>query len=141
MTKAKKWGYVNLAMALLLIIMIVLTFTYEIAARERYIESIADEEQKRGEGLASIFIIIFMVFAAIAYGVCAVLIGISAIGLLTKGKKGFAITGIVGKILGIIGFGLMFFLTVSTFSKILYALLGLAYCIGGFIEIKHCKEL
>ncbi len=144
MARTKKslvWAICNLAMALILIGMIVFAFTYDLNARQEYISKIEDSNQQLGEGIGTIFIVVFMLFASIWYGVMALILLISSIGLFSSGKRGFVITGAIAKLLSPVAYVFMLLITVSVVCKIVYGGLAAVYLAGAIVDFAMNKKL
>ncbi len=144
MARTKKslvWAICNLAMALVLIFMIVFAFTYDLNARQEYINGLEDSDQQLGEGIGTIFIVVFMLFACIWYGIMALILLISSIGLFSSGKRGFVVTGAIGKLLSPAAYLFMLLLTVSTVCRIIYGFLAALYLAGAIVDFVMNKKL
>ncbi len=140
MKKSKIWAIANLIMTIIILLLAVFALTYELSAYKAYVKKLQDAGQNFA-GLGAIGFIILMIIALIAYTVSALLLGISSGGLFWYGKKGFLITGVIGKIVMIVGVFFMGTISVSTFARVLYGILTLAYLTGGILDIVFCKKL
>ncbi len=139
--KANIWAIVNLVSMLVLILVALYYFTYELEYRNRYVESLEGSDQQLGEGIGTAIIMVFLILASIVQGVLAVMLLISAIGLFSSGKRGFVILGGIAKILSPAPFIFALLLTISPFSRVLYVCLSAAYLACGIVDCVQNKKL
>lgn len=138
--KALIFAIINLAVTLVFIALIVLILTHESHARNDYVNSVTDSGQRVGEGIASIVILISMFAAILVYLLAVSLMLISWIGLFATKGRGFAIVGIVGKVISLFGLFLVFALTESSFSKVFYPVVFVLIIVNVILDIIFLKR-
>ncbi len=150
MAKSKKsyiWGGCNLFIGLLLIATIVFIYTIGVDIMQDIVNKNsdgADAGEALGFGLGMVFILVFSVPAAILFGVAGIMTLISGIGLLSSGKKGFAVTGAIGKIISFPAAAWMVILNTSFIHPVTLALYGglaLIGIAGGIVDLVMKKKL
>lgn len=140
MKKSKIWAIANLVMTIVILLLAVFAFTYELSAYKAHVKKLQEAGQDFA-GLGAIGFILLMIIALIAYALSVLLLGISSGGLFGTDKKGFLITGAIGKIVMIVGVFFMGTISVSIFARVLYGVLTLTYLTGGILDIVFCKKL
>ena len=140
MKKNKLWAICNLAMTLVIILSFVWALTYEVNAYQEYAEKM-EAQGKEFSGLAVIGLVACVIYAGMFAFVSLVLLTISYIGLFVSSKTGFLVVGVVGKFIMLGGFFFFFLGSISVLSKLLFAVIGLAFLAGAILDIVFREKL